>query len=96
MATNFFTCENCKYSDTIEAFENNEYFCPRCQSEDIFPERIYRCDKCGSEGTQNEFFDLDSYDLDPLELGHEGVCRARFESSDGYEECGSRNIVQIK
>lgn len=88
MATNYWKCEDCKYLDHTDIFSDNDYCCPRCQSEDVFPERIYRCERCGIEGSQEEFFGYDcNYDDDPLELGYTAICP---------NQCNGPIVVQIR
>lgn len=95
VATNFYRCEACKYLGAVQEIEGNRYICPKCNSEDIFPERLYRCGGCGFEGDQDDFFGPDvSYDDDPLEIGIPGDCPRKDPMSKDY--CGSTKIEQIK
>jgi hypothetical protein len=54
---NVWRCEACKYQGLKETFADPiATTCPKCQSEDVFPTRWFRCNTCGHEAEEDDFF----------------------------------------
>ena len=62
-------CEGCGYVGQESEFRvTPDSVCPECDSEDIFPYRMYRCKGCGKVADQHTWFEEAELDLDPIAL----------------------------
>ena len=67
-------CYACLYvGPTAEFTRESDHICPKCQSEDVFPYRLYRCKKCGQIGDQDFWFEESEADIDPLDPSEEPI-----------------------
>ncbi len=101
MATLEWRCMACdrimKPDELIKAGEGTP-MCPYCQDYDVFPQRYFRCLKCGFEAEQDSFFPGMPADADPEETkeSYWRVDPAYHENHHNGNDCESYHWIQIR
>jgi len=93
MATTHYRChipankKECGYIGPKAEFETGEgHCCPRCDSEHVFPYRVFLCKECGETGELDDLTgETTAIDLDPIEEGWDSLTCC----------CGSDRIAQV-
>ena len=77
-------CSSCLYVKREADFKvEGGHLCPLCESEDVFPYRLFRHKGCGHVADQEKWFPDFSLDDNPLE---EGIPAARCEECDEQDD----------
>jgi DNA-directed RNA polymerase subunit RPC12/RpoP len=98
-------CDRIFKPDELIADTSGAPMCPSCKGYDVFPQRYFRCCKCGFEAEQHDFFPEISLDMDPEDNEEETLLKnypayhVRWADNlydpDG-EECESYQWIQIR
>lgn len=93
----FWKCEECLLVGPEAGFRDSSgYLCSRCQSEDVFPYRHFKCKKCGHIADQDTWFPEFPADDNPLNHDVEAKpCQKCVEKLEDEISQGRRRFLSL-